>query len=143
MIDIPSTQDVPPGVMDLLRIFLAASSRGEQAVFILETRRRERTTKFRSGVETGTPAPTYTQLNNKKNRKNPARARRSKLRLEEFMKRKVENKKQAESSQAAETTNRMVMELAKDEDRPENRSVGADLPSPIPQVDGAGKDFTE
>ena len=34
-----STQDVPPGFMDLLRIFLFASSRGEEAILILFARK--------------------------------------------------------------------------------------------------------
>ena len=90
MTDQLNTQDVPPGVMDLLRIFLAASSRGEEAALILETRRKVISSKFRSVESTaGVPAaPTNNSLARKK--KNPARARRSRLRLEAFMKRKVE-----------------------------------------------------
>ena len=54
--------------------------------------------KFRSVESTaGVPAaPT----NNSRKKKNPARARRSRLRLEAFMKRKVDTKEQAEFSLA-------------------------------------------
>ena len=52
-----SAQDVPLGVMDLLRIFLAASSRGEEAALIMETRRKVISSKFRSVESTaGVPA---------------------------------------------------------------------------------------
>ena len=138
-----SSQEVPPGVMDLVRIFLAASSRGKEANLILATRKKVISSKFRT-VESpaGAPAaPTNSSLLRKK--KNPARARRSRLRLEEFMKRKVENKKQAESSLATEsstnsTTNRMIIELDKEKDG-QDRAMGVDLTSPIPQVDGTGQ----
>ena len=141
MIDMMSAQDVPPGVMDLLRIFLAASSRGEEAVLILETRRKTISTKFRSFESpVGVPAaPANITLKEKK--KNPARARRSKLRLEKFMEKKKEDKKQAESSPATGTSSdsdvsKLVIQLDKMKDR-QDRSVGADLTSPIPQLDGA------
>ena len=137
-----SAQNVPPGVMDLLRIFLAASSRGEEAALILETRRKVISSKFRSVESTaGVPAaPTNNSLARKK--KNPARARRSRLRLEAFMKRKVDTKEQAESSLAAgpstnSTTNKLVIQLDKEKDG-QDGSMGVDLTSPIPQVDGAG-----
>ena len=62
MTDQVSAQDVPPGVMDVLRIFLAASSRGEEAFLILETRKKVISKKLRS-VESivGVPAtpPTF------------------------------------------------------------------------------------
>ena len=38
MVDVKSLDDVPTRVLDLLKIFLAASSRGERAVLVLETR---------------------------------------------------------------------------------------------------------
>ena len=128
MIDMMSAQDVPPGGMGLLRIFLAASSRGEEAVLILETRRKTISTKFRSFESpVGVPAaPANITL--KKKKKNPARARRSKLRLEKIMEKKKEDKKQAESSNVS----KLVIQLDK-----MDRSVGADLTSPIPQLDGA------
>ena len=53
-----TSEDVPPRVLDLLKMFLAANTRGEQAVLILETRNRTLTTKY-SSVEklAGSPAP--------------------------------------------------------------------------------------
>ena len=88
MLDV-NVQDVPVQVLDQLRIFLAASSRGEEAVPILESKKNKLTIKYRS-VEllAGTPAST---ISSKPNRKvNPARARRSKLRMELFTKGKLE-----------------------------------------------------
>ena len=140
MVDLTSAQDVPPRVMELLRIFLAASSRGEEAVLTLETSKKAISTKYRSvespaGVQA---APNNTTLPKNK-KKNPARARRSRLRLEEYMKRKVNEKMQAESSLAAETlTSKLVIQLDKTEER-QDRSDGADQTNPIPQVDGEGK----
>jgi hypothetical protein len=142
MTDQASFQDVPPGIIDLLRIFLAASSRGEDAALTLETRRKVISTKFRS-VESNAGAPAApTNISSAKKRKNPARAKRSRLRLEDFMKRKVEEKKQAESSLAAghstnSTTSKLIVELDKEKDEQQDRSMGVDLTSPIPQVDGA------
>ena len=43
-----NTQDVPSRVTDVLRIFLAASERGEMAALVLETRNGMLTTKYRS-----------------------------------------------------------------------------------------------
>ena len=45
MADKPSVQDVPLRVMEMLRIFLAASSRGEEAALVLEARNGKLTTK--------------------------------------------------------------------------------------------------
>ena len=144
MTDQESTQDVPPGVMDVLRIFLAASSRGEEAVLILETRKRVISTKFRRVEKTtGVPAAPI-NIPVPKRKKNPARARRSRLRLEKFMERKLDEKKQAESSYAATTSNanKLIIKLDKEENR-QDRSMGEDLTSPIPQVDGAGRNISD
>jgi hypothetical protein len=140
MVEVNCLEDLPIRVLDLLKIFLAASSRGEMAVLVLETRSKAVTTKYRSvDIVVGTPAhPTSTST---RRRTNPARARRSQLRLEEFKRKKLEEKAKEEhqntlDSQAAgvssSTTNRLVLELAKKEDRP----VGNGLTSPILQVDG-------
>ena len=43
-----NTQDVPSRVTDVLRIFLAASERGEMAELVLETMNGMLTTKYRS-----------------------------------------------------------------------------------------------
>ena len=45
--------DVPPRVLELLEAFLSASSRGEHALLILETRKTSISMKYRS-VETFT-----------------------------------------------------------------------------------------
>ena len=72
-----NVQDVPLRVLEMLRIFLAASSRGEEASLVLETRKGKLTTKYRC-VETVTGVPDPTSTNCTKKRMNPARARRSK-----------------------------------------------------------------
>ena len=48
MDNISSDQEVPTGVLNMLRIFLAARSRGEDAILILETKERNLSTKYRS-----------------------------------------------------------------------------------------------
>ena len=143
MVDVKSDQDVPPRVMEMLRMFLAASSRGEEALFVLETRKNKMTTKFRI-VETMAGAPANTSMNPIR-KVNPARARRSKLRLEKFNLKKIEKKKQAETSPevqtgdqkagnqaAGETSSKLVLELSNE------RPVvsGSGLQSPILQLDG-------
>ena len=60
MVDV-NVQDVPVQVLDQLRIFLAASSRGEEAVLILETRKNKLTTKYRS-VELFSESPAVQHL---------------------------------------------------------------------------------
>ena len=137
--------DVPPRVMDLLKIFLTASTRGEQAVLILESRNGTLSTKFRSleDIVAGPPAPTA-KLSVKR-RKNPARARRSQLRLEEFIRKKLEEKEKAAMKPQTEKdierqavgdtsckSNKLVLELPSVKDK----SVVTSLPSPILQVDG-------
>ena len=70
----------------------AASSRCEEAVLVLETRKRTLTTKYWSGeTVAGVTAPTITSTN--KNKKNPARPRRYNLRLDQFNMKKIEEKK--------------------------------------------------
>ena len=91
-------EDVPPRLLEMLQIFLATKSRGEQAVLILETRQGTLTTKYRT-VEAlaGVPATTNTCSEPPcKKKENPARARRSRLRLEKFMQQKVDEKLKAE-----------------------------------------------
>ena len=94
---------MPPRVMDLLRIFLVASSRGEEAVISLETSKKAISTKYRS-VESPSEVPAAPNNTTLPKKKNPARAKRSRLRLDEYMKRKVSEKMRAESSLAAETS---------------------------------------
>ena len=161
MVDVNS-QDLPSRVIEVLRIFLAASSRGEQAVLTLETRKGMLTTKYRS-VETvaGVPATTSTSTTHKK--MNPARARRSRLRLEAFKNKKEEEKKQkdlpaagdsavddrnrkdkrdtttVDEKDASNSTKRLVLELDKVEDIP----LSKELASPILQVDGCENQLNE
>ena len=80
-------QDVPPRVMEMLRIFLDASSRGEEACLVLETRKGQLTTKYRC-VENVPGVPAAQTAKNV----NPARARRSKARLEKFTRTKLAEK---------------------------------------------------
>ena len=90
MVDSNSDQDVPPRRLDLLRIFVAASSREEQAVLVLESRNSTITTKYRCEDNLAEdPASSSTSKDIPRMKVNPARARRSKLRLEEFIKKKV------------------------------------------------------
>ena len=84
--------DVPPRVLELLETFLSASSRGEHALLILETRKTSISMKYRS-VETVTgPSATTSPSAALKKKMNPARARRSKARLELFLKKKDEER---------------------------------------------------
>ena len=71
-------------------MFLAASSRGEHTVLLLESRKSTITTKYRC-VENlaGVPASSSTSTNGTRKKVNPARGRRSKLRLEELIKKKT------------------------------------------------------
>ena len=140
MIDMSSTQEVPPGVMKLLKIFLAARSRGEEAVLILETRRKTLSTKYRSAENSaGAPAATNTPAL-KKRRKNPARVERSRLRLEKFMKKKADEMNQAENSSGNQAVGSSPSRLVIDLDKQEGELGGrAGPPSPIHQVDGEVK----
>ena len=132
-------------VMDLLKTFLAASTRGEEAVKILESRNETLSTKFRSLEEIVAGAPAPTAKPSVKRRKNPARARRSQLRLEEFTRKKLEEKEKAATKPQNEKdldrqavgdtsckSNKLVLELPSVKDK----SVVTSLPSPILQVDG-------
>ena len=120
----------------------------------METRKNKLTTKYRS-VEhfAGSPASTIPSI--KANRKvNPARAKRSNLRMEMFTKRKLEEKKTKEEvilelSLAEKTeeivglatgdtggnANRLVLDLSKDV-QPKSDETG--VTSPILQLDGDG-----
>ena len=92
MIDMSSTQEVPPGVMEMLKIFLAARSRGEDAVLILETRRKTLSAKYRSAENAAGSSAAKNTPALKKRRKNQARVERSRLWIETFMKKKTDDK---------------------------------------------------
>ena len=124
MVDVSYVQDIPIRVMDMLMIILAARSRGEDACLILETKKTNLTTKYRS-VETVTGAPAAaTCTTTSKKQQNPARAKRSQLRLEKFQKKKIENKNQPTGDQeevAAGDTNRktkLVLQLPQGDHHP-------------------------
>ena len=72
-----SFKDVPPRVMEIVEIFLAASSRGVEASLVLETRMGKITTKYKS-VESVAGVPTPISTPTAKKKMSPARARRSK-----------------------------------------------------------------
>ena len=79
MVDDTSGQDVPRRMMDILRMFLAASSEGQYCVLVLESRNKMISTNYRSvEVVSGTPVHSYGSVPKKKNWP------RSKVRLEEF-----------------------------------------------------------
>ena len=80
MVDVASGQDFPRRMMDILRMFLKASSEGEHCVLVLESRNGKVSTKYRTvEVESGNPVKTSVPK-----KKNPGRARRSKPRLRSF-----------------------------------------------------------
>ena len=98
MDDTNLVQDVPPSVMDMLRLFLAASTRGKDVSLVLESRMWTMTTKYRCvGKIAGTSAaPSNTSRQPKAN---PARLRRSKLRQEEFIRKKKAQKEESSGDQ--------------------------------------------
>ena len=127
-----------------LKIFLAASSRGDQAVLILETKNRTLTTKYRC-VEsmTGAPACDSPSISTANKKVNKARARRSKLRLEQFMKRKMVEKEIVSEEQVGSPAAQVVGVTSSEQnqiivslEQAEDRLVETRLSSPIPQVDG-------
>jgi hypothetical protein len=150
-------EDVPPRLMEMLQIFLTTKSRGEQAVLILETRQGTLTTKYRT-VEAlaGVPATTNScsEPPCKKN-ENPARTRRSRLRLEKFMEKKVNEKlKAVETKLASEAAGgpaiplhdaykvdtidtKLLLELANENADKSNKTS---LTSQIPQLDGVSEE---
>ena len=119
-------------VLDMVRMFLAASHRGDHAVLVLESRKNQITTKY-SSAEKIAESSAHTSTSTKK-KENPARARRSKLRLEKFLERKEEEKlqKQQTGSQTA-AGGKLILDLVKEG---KVMSVGTGPLSPILQVDG-------
>ena len=72
MVELKSLDDLPSRVLDLLKTFLAANSRGETAVLVLETKNKAVNTKYRSvDTEAGSPAP-LPNISQRRKRKNPA-----------------------------------------------------------------------
>ena len=147
-----ASENVPSSILDMLKVFLAAKARGEQAFLFLETKNGTLTTKYRS-VEAIAGIPASTSPSTTKIKKvNPARARRSMLRQEQFFQKKIaENKerqlrggKQNGESHAAQdvgnTSNKpcqLLVNLGQIETSLETRPS---LDSPIPQVDGGDRE---
>ena len=105
MVDETSVEGLPPSVMDLLRIFLTASTRGEQVSLVLESRNKTITSKYWCVEKmAGTPASTHTPTRTKK--KNPARLRRSKARQEAFFSKKQEEAKSSQMMTAYSKPNK-------------------------------------
>ena len=120
----------------MVRMFLAASNRGDQALLMLDPRKQKITKKYRIVEKTtGIPAPTSTSSSKKKN---PARARRSRLRLEQFIKKKEDEKINNQQKTGSQTTARgkLVLDLAKEGQVKPLEIVGTGILSPILQVDG-------
>ena len=143
MVDTTNDQDVPKRMMDMLRMFLAASSAGEHCVFVLESKNKMISTKYRS-VEVAPGTPVHSHGSGIPKKKNPAGARRSKLRLEEFLKKKREASKEhpktgvqvsrkcVDAGATSNTTNQLICDLKQGVNSP----VETRLSSKIPQVDG-------
>ena len=146
MVDVNSADGLPPSVQDLLRIFLAASSRGEHASLVLESRRKTITSKYRC-VETlaGTPAPSNTPRNMEK-KINPARKRRSRLRQEEYFRKKNEQAEASGNQKSADSlpnhtagAQQLLVQL----DGQQAGNLVEKVAGGIPQVDGSDKPAEE
>ena len=104
----------------MLETFISTSSRGEHALLILETRKASINMKYRS-VE---------------KKMNPARARRSKARLELFLKKKDEERNQELSIQViGESATSEVAGAANYNTRKVVTDMAEEI-SAIPQLDG-------
>ena len=145
MEDSDSDQDVPERVLDMVRMFLAASTRGDNVALILETRNHQLTTKYRSvEIVSGAPetASTTPATNRNKRKVNPARARRSRLRLEKFHRKKEEEKQKLQqeterktgTGDSSSSSSKLIVQLSKEE----TTIVETGPHSPILQVDGQG-----
>ena len=118
----------PSQVTDLQKIFLAAKSCGRDAVLVLKTRNGTLSTKYRSwDKEAGAPAAPFPPCPPRR-KITPARARRSQLRLETFMKKKIEEKAEATAvnaiaskDTAGDSSNILVIDLGKNKNLQEDR----------------------
>ena len=129
----------PPRTLELFRMFLDASSKGVQAELLLETRRKTVTSKFWC-VESFSGDPVEAVPRKQKRKENPSRARRSRLRMEQFqIKKKKERSMVAggpSTTISSDTSNEVVKVL--DSSKGVDRTAGPQIASisPIPQVDG-------
>ena len=137
MATLKNSRDVPSSVMEMLEIFLAASSRGEHATLILESRMKKLTTKYRCVEKVAeSPAP-HDKSKSEKKRQNPSRQRRSKLRLETFLKRKAASGSQ---KQIDPPQKQLIVQLESQQvhvDASHGEAVG------IPQLDGIIENVVE
>ena len=132
--------DVAQTMLDMVKMFLAASKRGDKTFLILESRNQKIFTKYRSMETvtgpTATTSPSTTTSSMR--RTNPSRAKRSRLRLEKFNQKKEDEKldQQEIGSQSPAdseaTSTRLIIEL----DKEMKQGVETPLHSPILQVDG-------
>ena len=141
MEDSDSDQDVPERVLDMVRMFLAASTRGDTIVLILETRKQQLITKYRSVEVAGASATATTPATNTNRRTvNPVRARRSRLRLEQFHRKKEEEKQKLQqeterksgTGDSSSSSSKLIVQLSKED----NKIVETGPDSPILQMDG-------
>ena len=107
----------------MVKMFLAASKRGDKTVLILESRNQKIFNKYRSMETvtgpTATTSPSNTTTSSMR-RKNLSRAKRSRLRLEKFNQKKEDEKvdQQEIGSQspavAEATSTKLIIELDKE-----------------------------
>ena len=145
MVNTDSIADVPPNVLEMLRMFLTASSRGDHVSLVLESRMNSLSTKYWSVQQ---PAGVPAQLKNKttqKKKMNPSRLRRSRLRQEEFFQMKKNKatsgtQKAAELDQDASETRQLVVQI---EDQHLDTDCNEELDDGIPQLDGIDSSTNE
>ena len=103
MVAMQSVEGLPPSVLELLRMFLTASSRGEHVSLVLESRSKTLSSKYWSVEPLAGPAEIDTTSKNMKKSETPSRLRRSRLRQEEFV-RKKQNESKSSGIQNSENT---------------------------------------
>ena len=136
MVAMQSVEGLPPSVLELLRMFLTASSRGEHVSLVLESRSKTLSSKYWS-VEplAGAPADRDTTSQNVKKRETPSRLRRSRLRQEEFFRKKQSESKSSGIQKSENTVENQVAGYKQLITVLENQSR-TEQAEGIPQVDG-------
>ena len=117
-------------------MFLTASSRGEHVSLLLESRSKTLSSKYWS-VEplAGVPADRITTSKNMKKRETPSRLRRSRLRQEEFFRKKQSESKSSGIQKSENTVENQVAGYKQLITVLENQSR-TEQAEGIPQVDG-------
>ena len=134
MVDLNSATDIPPSMLDMLRMFLTASNRGEHVSLLLESRRKTLSSKYWSiNPLAGTPAETNAHTNTKT--KNPARVRRSRLRQEEFFRKKHDLAKASGDQKSADHVPNQATGNQELSDQMENQLTTQPADG-VPQLDG-------